>query len=89
MDSVRPTWRIFFLCDEALEFFNCESCPYFLLKGETARRGILDAFYANGLHGVTHARGCCGQKVHEKTGVDAGSENRDSAFFCPGIDGFR
>ena len=65
----------FLLGDEALKFFNGESRPYFLLEGETARRGVLDAFYANGLHGVTHARGRCGQEVHEKAGVDAGSEN--------------
>ena len=75
MDSVRADVSDFLLGDEVLKFFDGESRAYFLLKGETARRGVLGAFYANGLHGVTHAGGRCGQEVHEKTGVDAGSED--------------
>ena len=36
----------FLLGDEILKFFNGEASTYFLLEGETARRGVLDAFYA-------------------------------------------
>ena len=69
------------------KFFDGQAGPYFFLKGQAARRGVLDAFNADGPHVVTNARGRGGQEVHEKAGVDAGAENRDPVCFCPCVDG--